>query len=53
MPTGAVIRKLIHRIWTAVKGCPPAMFNRVATRNVTMYVTSATSMKRMYLSMLS
>ena len=53
MPTGAVIRKLIQRIWTAEKGCPPAMLNRLAARNVTMYVTSATSMKRMYLSMLS
>ena len=35
MPTGAVIRKLIHRIWTAEKGCPPAMLSRVANRKVT------------------
>ena len=35
IPTGAVIMKLIHRIWTAEKGCPPAMLSRVATRKVT------------------
>ena len=35
MPTGAVMTKLIHRIWVAVNGCPPAMLSRLAMRNVT------------------
>ena len=35
MPTGAVITKLIQRIWTAEKGCPLAMLSRLASRKVT------------------
>ena len=35
MPIGAVIRKLIQRIWTAENGCPAAMLKMLAAKNVT------------------
>lgn len=34
IPTGAVMKKLIHRICTAENGCPAATLNRLAIRNV-------------------
>jgi hypothetical protein len=53
MPRGVSMRKLIHRIWSGVKGMPAAISRMVATRNVATNVTSVMRMKRTYLVRLS